>query len=96
MNRDITSRDVAEWFGKRHDAVLRDLRHLVCSELFREKNYVKVPIRTSTGRRSYYVRMTVKGFLFLILGYSGEKYAQRKEFYLDQFVNESESENFVE
>ena len=89
-NNLITSKNVAEWFEKRHDAVLRDIRELLCTEVFRENNYKRVESWTKNSKRTYYITMTVKGFLFLTLGYTGRRLAQRKEFYLEQFTKESE------
>jgi len=44
------SRDVADFFGKRHDNVLQSIDRLDCSEKFRSLNFQESSLEVETGR----------------------------------------------
>lgn len=75
-NEIITTADslkVAEAYEKRHDNVIRDIRNLIkmCPELgedFEESDYIN-----SRGKTYPMYKMTRKGFMLLVMGFSGEK-----------------------
>lgn len=80
------STQVAEYFGKRHDSVLRDIRNLIqkCENL-NLHNFVEVDYKTSKGQSYKAYRMDRKGFVLLAMGFTGEKALQFKIAYIDAF-----------
>lgn len=91
-----TSNQVAEHFGKRHDAVLRAIRNLECSADFRLRNFVETVVsreNPSGGAaiESKAYRLTRDGFAFLAMGFTGKEAAQWKEAYINAF-NKMEAE----
>jgi len=87
-----TSRKVAEFFGKEHFNVLRDVENLGCSNSFRKLNFEVSEYKVHGNNKTYkeYV-MTRDGFTLLVMGYTGEKAMQFKESYIHAF-NEMEKE----
>lgn len=83
---------VAKMFGKRHDAVLRDIRQLDCSEKFNLHNFEEISYKDDRGRKQPAVAMTRDGFTFLAMGYRGKKAAAFKEAYIERF---NEMERFI-
>ncbi|WP_322997529.1 phage regulatory protein/antirepressor Ant [Castellaniella sp.] len=79
------SRDVAAYFMKRHDNVLRDIKNLNCSEGFRLLNFEGFKISDLTGEITSHVMMTKDGFSFLAMGFTGEKAGAFKEEYIARF-----------
>lgn len=49
----VSSLDVAETFGKRHDNVLKDIRELECSEEFRLLNFEESTYSNSQKRQKW-------------------------------------------
>jgi len=93
--KDVTSSlIVAEIFGKNHFDVLRDIRNLHCSDDFRVSNFAllvemrKLPQGGAT--KAEYYEITKDGFSFLVMGYTGEKAAEFKEKFINEF-NKRES-----
>ena len=82
---------VGEVFGKRHDAVLRDIRNLECSEEFNLHNFVEVDYTDERNRTYKKILIKRDGLTFLIFGYNGSKAAQYKEKYIGAF-NQMEEE----
>jgi Rha family phage regulatory protein len=84
-----SSLQVAQEFEKRHDAVLRDIRSLDCSDEFRLLNFVgtsqMVDMPHGGTRREPIFLMTKDGFVFLVMGYRGKKAAAIKEAYIKRF-----------
>lgn len=83
-----TSRDVAAFFGKRHDHVLRDIDNLISKEPklaltnFGEGSY-SLP---STGEQMHRMfDMDRDGFTLLAMGFTGEKALKWKMRYLEAF-----------
>lgn len=81
---------VAEFFGKHHDKVVRDIENLDCSAEFNAANFGVIKYTDSRGRRQRAYAMTRDGFMFLVMGYRGKKAAEIKEAYIKRF-NEMES-----
>lgn len=81
------SRDVAAFFGKRHDNVLRDIRSALAETgqwgllNFEETQYVDA----QNGRTYKAFSMTKNGFTYLVQGYTGPKAAGFKIAYIDRF-----------
>jgi Rha family phage regulatory protein len=81
----VDSRYVAQFFGKRHDNVIRDIQNLDCSEEFRLLNFEESGYKNEQGKRQPCYTMTRDGFVFLVMGYRGKKAAQFKELYIKRF-----------
>src|SRR5690625_1135946 len=83
-----SSRAVAEFFGKRHDNVLRDIDDLIshASEL-RDGAFhqVESPHPTVSGRTIRSYEMTRDGFTLLAMGFTGAKALQWKLRYIEAF-----------
>lgn len=86
----VSSRKVAEVFGKRHDNVLQDIRGLMCSDKFRLLNFQESSYRNEQNKKQPEFTMTKDGFAFLAMGFTGEKAAAFKEAYINRF-NEMEA-----
>lgn len=81
----VTSLDVAETFGKRHDHVLRDIRELGCSEEFRLSNFGESSYINDQNKTQPMFLMTRDGFTLLVMGYTGDLAMKFKEAYIRQF-----------
>lgn len=94
----VTSLDVAETFGKRHDHVLRDIKELECSEEFRLSNFGESSYINIQNKKQPMYLMTKDGFTLLVMGYTGEKAMKFKEAYIKQFNHMEKllKEKFVE
>ncbi|MGL9751126.1 MAG: Rha family transcriptional regulator [Symbiopectobacterium sp.] len=82
--------DVADYFGKRHDNVLRTIGNLDCSPEFRllnfeETSYVRQNPNGGDGISTKCFTMTKDGFVFLVMGFTGKKAAAFKEAYIAEF-----------
>lgn len=83
-----TSLKVAEAFGKLHKDVLRKIESLGCSSEFSSAHFCAhvENQQVGTARRDMkYYEMTKDGFMFLVMGFTGEKAAQVKEAYISAF-----------
>lgn len=84
-----TSIQVAEVFGKRHDNILRKLATLECSPEFRQLNFEQASQavqQPNGGTAEYKVwNMTKNGFIFLVMGFTGQLAAKFKEDYIRAF-----------
>ena len=90
----VSSRTVAEAFGKEHKDVLKAIRNLETTEDFRERNFAPVHKTVNgcviTGKTEEYL-MTRDGFTFLAMGFTGPRAAVFKEAYIEAF-NKMEAE----
>lgn len=81
------SRDVAEFFGKRHDHVIRDIVRLVadgCAPNFGETSReVEMPNGGTRTERSF--DMDRRGFTILSMGFTGKRALKWKLRYIDAF-----------
>lgn len=82
-----TSNAVAEAFGKRHSDVLRSIKNMKCSQRFRERNFALCfeNNRLQNGKPRKFYQMTERGFMFLVMGFNGEKADAIKESFIDAF-----------
>ncbi len=80
-----TSLDVAKYFDKRHDDVLKSIRNLQVSELFSHRNFAGTSYPDQQGKERPMYHLTKDGFIFLVMGFTGEKAAQIKEAYIAAF-----------
>lgn len=76
---------VAEAFGKRHTHVLRAIESLDCPKDFTEPNFGLSEYTDSTGRVLPKYEMTKDGWMFLVMGFTGEKAAQIKIAFINAF-----------
>jgi Rha family phage regulatory protein len=80
-----TSVDIATYFHKRHDDVLRRIRAMPCSAEFNARNFAAVEYSDTKGEKRPCYRITRDGFTFLAMGFSGTRAAMFKEAYIDAF-----------
>ncbi len=91
----VSSLQVAEIFGKRHDHVLRDIEQILTQvpEIFIKPNFgvVEYPVRRGFGTEMVKAYLLSKdGFTLLTMGYTGEKAMKFKVAYINRF-NEMEA-----
>ena len=84
----VSSKDIAEHFGKEHKNVLQNIREILsaensANEFFHEESY------SYNGRRLPFYLMTRDGFSLLAMGFTGKKALQWKLKYIEAF-NEME------
>ena len=82
-----TSHAVAEAFGKLHKNVIRDIEKLRCSEKFKALNFELCfeNNELQNGKPRKFYRMTKDGWMFLVMGFTGEKADAVKEQFIDAF-----------
>lgn len=83
-----TSYAVAQAFGKRHSDVLRSIKNMKCFTKFRERNFAFTLENKKIGntkRQTGFYQMTERGFMFLVMGFNGEKADAIKEQFIDAF-----------
>jgi Rha family phage regulatory protein len=88
----VSSRRVAEVFGKRHDIVLRAIENADCSKEFTQRNFVVSAYKDTSGKRNKEYWLTKDGFAFVVMGFTGKKAANFKETYINRF---NEMEQFI-
>lgn len=80
-----TSLRVAAYFKKEHGKVLRAVRKLSCSLKFRQANFGESSYINEQGKRQPMFTMTKDGFMFLVMGFTGEAAAAWKEGFIAAF-----------
>ena len=80
-----TSLDLAAYFGKRHDDVIRKIRSLECSLEFTARNFTVSAYDDPTGRSLPCYLLTRDGFFFVAMGFTGRRAAEFKEAYIAAF-----------
>lgn len=86
-----TSQEVARYFNKRHDNVVRDVRSLVANtpERFRALNFEEtlrtVPGPNNSERQEAMYIIYRDGFMLLVMGYTGKKALAVKLAYIEAF-----------
>lgn len=81
----VTSRDVADIFGKQHKNVLQAVGTLDCSEGFRQLNFQPSTYLNAQNKPQPMVEMTRDGFTFLAMGFTGPRAAAFKEAFIEAF-----------
>ena len=85
----VSSRDIANAFGKEHRRVLQDIRELKCSDDYRLHNFVltsqSVAMPKGGTREDKFYLVTRDGFVLLVMGYTGETAMRFKEAYIREF-----------
>lgn len=79
--------NVATFFGKRHDDVIRKIRKLDCSNCFTNRNFTVCHKNNElqNGKLQPFYQMTKDGFMFLVMGFTGKRAAEIKERYINAF-----------
>lgn len=82
-----TSLEVAAFFGKRHNDVLRDIRNVSdnCPEKFTARNFALSNYLDETGRSLPMYIIYRDGFMLLVMGYTGKKALAIKLAYIEAF-----------
>lgn len=81
----VTSKVIADSFGKIHRDVLRSVDSVECSDEFRVRNFAQSHYISSQGKKLRCILMTRDGFCFLAMGFTGGKAAHWKEAFIDAF-----------
>lgn len=81
----VSSRVIAERFGKEHKTILRSIDNLECSEEFNRHNFVPISYSDSMNRLQREYLLTKDGFAFLVMGFTGKEAAAFKEKYIAAF-----------
>ena len=81
---------VAKYFHKRHKNVLRDINAFSLSNSGVSKEFSRLNFEPSNytdtrGKTQPVVNMTRDGFTLLVMGYTGKKAMEYKEFYISRF-----------
>ena len=76
---------VAKHFDKDHAHILRSIRELECSEKFIQSNFGLIEYVDLKGRKQPSYKITRDGFIFLAMGFTGEKASKTKELYISAF-----------
>ena len=82
-----TSLEVAQFFGKRHDHVMRSVRDLMdnCPEKVTAPNFGVSEYIDETGRSLPMFILYRDGFMLLVMGYTGKKALAMKLAYIEAF-----------
>jgi Rha family phage regulatory protein len=88
----VSSRYIAQVFGKRHDNLLSTIRNLACSSEFRLLNFKESCYKNEQGKRQPEFLLTRDGFSILIMGFTGKKAIAFKEAYINRF---NQMEEFI-
>lgn len=86
----VSSLDISNHFGRRHDDVLKAVRNLECSEKFRRRNFAETVYSRPNpsggkGIPAPMYEITRDGFVFLCMGFTGTQAAVWKERYIEAF-----------
>ena len=81
----VSSKDIADKFGKTHRKVMRDIKEMSCSNEFRAANFGPSSYTSPQNKVFPCMTMTKNGFAFLCMGFTGKKAANWKEQYIDAF-----------
>lgn len=80
------SRDVAAFFDKRHNNIMRDIRELIAKEpKLALLNFEPFKINDLTGESTSHYEMDRDGFTLLAMGFTGEKALKWKLRYIEAF-----------
>lgn len=75
----VSSLQVAEKFGKRHNDVLRAVRSIEMSEEFTARNFAQSDYRDNSGKSNPMYWMTRDGFWALAMTFTGKEAAKLRE-----------------
>ncbi len=75
----VSSRQIAEHFGKQHKDVLKAIQNLECTHNFNQRNFAPVDFVDKKGEQRPEYLITRDGFSFLAMGFTGKNAAIWKE-----------------
>lgn len=81
----VSSKKIAEVFGKVHRNVTRAIEKLECSDGFRARNFEQSSYLSPQNKVLPCYEMTRDGFAFLCMGFTGKEAAEWKEKYIEAF-----------
>lgn len=81
----VSSKEIADRFGKVHRDVMRAVKNLACSEEFRSENFAHSSYKSLQNKELDCYTMTRDGFCFLVMGFDGPRAAEWKEAYIKAF-----------
>lgn len=78
---------IAEYFGKKHSHILRDIRELMddCPEDFGESNFGLTFYNDSQGKKQIMRTLTRDGFMLLSMGFTGTNATRLKIAFIEEF-----------
>ena len=82
-----TSLEVAQFFGKRHTDVLRDVNNISCNcpETFSQRNFASAEYADEQAKPRPMFILYRDGFMLLVMGYTGKKALAMKLAYIEAF-----------
>jgi len=81
----VSSKEVADRFGKRHRDVKRAISELQVSDNFKERNFARYVETNANKVYSSVYHMTKDGFMMLAMGFVGKEATQWKENFISAF-----------
>lgn len=81
----VSSKEIADNFGKVHRDVLRAINNIQCSDEFRVRNFAQSYYTSEQGKKIPCFNITRDGFAFLCMGFTGNAAAEWKERYIAAF-----------
>lgn len=90
----VSSRVIAERFGKEHKNVLQAIENIECSDEFRRLNFQPSSYKNKQNKSQPEYLITKDGFAFLVMGFTGKEAAAFKEKYIAAFNYMAESLNY--
>ena len=84
----VSSKDIAQIFGKDHKRVMQDIREKIkphVSEEFSRHNFVLSKIKDSRGKKQPHYLLNRKSFTIVVMGFTGKKAMSFKEYYIEAF-----------
>jgi len=81
----VTSKEIADNFGKTHQHVVEAIRDMDCSDEFRDTNFRASSYKSKQNKNLKCFDITRDGFSFLGMGFKGKKAAKWKELYINAF-----------
>ena len=80
----MSSTKIATMFDRIHRDILNSIKGLKCSPEFMKKNYIERSYRSRQNKMLPCYNITDNGFMFLCLGFKGDKAAEVNEWYISE------------
>lgn len=81
----VTSRQVAEDFGKEHKNIIRDIENIKAQNCAVTKMFIESSYKAGTGKNYKEYLLTRDGFSLLVMGFTGAKALEWKLKYIEAF-----------
>ena len=81
----VTTLEISNRFGKRHDNVMLAIKNLGCTDEFRLLNFKESSYNNSQNKAQPMYELTRDGFTFLCMGFTGQQADIWKERYIKAF-----------